>query len=235
MQEVSSALAFQAPTLHLTIEHRLGAVRPAAILPCFSKDLSPSFLAKKPAEGQPVRLCFFGRLAENKGVPLLLSSLRSLNDAELELDIWGSGPLREQLSRLIDELSLADRVVLRDRYPDGEQYARLLSSYHGLVLPSQMSEGVPLVLLEAASVGLPFIATDVGAIRDCAVDNPDVTVIPTGEDALRESLPRWVAALRNGKFDPARLQSWFVRHHSRSVVETTWRKMLADPRGYFGA
>jgi glycosyltransferase involved in cell wall biosynthesis len=235
MLQVSSALAFQAPTLHSTLEDRFGIDRPAAVLPCFSKDLPPHFLAKKPIEGEAVRVCFFGRLAENKGLSLLLSSLRNLSDTEFQLDIWGAGPLKDQLAQEIEQLRLSSRVRLCGRYPDGENYARLLSSYHGLVLPSQRNEGVPLVLLEAASVGVAFMATDVGAIRDCAVDNPDVTVVPTGRDALSEHLPAWLARLRGGKFDPARLRSWFMINHSRPVVEGIWRRMLSDPPKFFHA
>ena len=45
-----------------------------------------------------------------------------------------------------------------------------MSSYDCLILPS-FNEGLPLVLIECLSIGIPFITTKVGAIEDLLIKN----------------------------------------------------------------
>ena len=47
---------------------------------------------------------------------------------------------------------------------------KIMSYYDCLILPS-FNEGLPLVLIECLSIGIPFITTKVGAIGDLLIEN----------------------------------------------------------------
>ena len=72
------------------------------------------------------------------------------------LEIYGEGSLRKELQDKIDSLNLTDTLVLKDnekniqsKYLEGSIY--VMSSRY---------EGMPMVLLEAMSYGLPLVSFD---------------------------------------------------------------------------
>lgn len=71
------------------------------------------------------------------------------------LDVYGSGNDMEKLSRLVNELGLASRVVLHGKVTNVQQ--RLLNN-RIFVLSSDF-EGIPNALLEAMALGMPVIST----------------------------------------------------------------------------
>jgi len=232
------AIGAQTPALLQAVEAAFGSIHPVAVLPCFhqihTNSCAPSFA---PPVEEGIRLAYFGRLAGNKGLSLLLQSVAELALPSLaQLDIWGAGPMREELEQqILGHPVLAARASLKGRYPDGHAYLELLSSYHGFVLPSQACEGLPLVLLEAASVGLPILTTAIGGIADFGQDNPDVLMMDVGIPALRAGLAQFVNDLQLGRFQRPRLQAYFENHYSRTAIEAAWNVMLNDHHHFFGA
>ena len=118
--------------------------------------------------GSPGRvvLCV-ARLDREKGVDLLLSALRHIEDPSLRLWIVGGGPLFGELARDADPR--ASFLGERGDVP------RLLGAADLFVLPSR-SEGTSNALLEAMAAGVPCIATDVDGNRE--------VVRPSGERLL---------------------------------------------------
>ena len=99
-----------------------------------------------------------GRLDYQKGFDYLINvwSVVSRKHPDWHLDIYGDGPLRQQLQKLIDSQNLCTSVTLCGRTSAiSEEYAE-----HSVYVMSSRAEGFPLVLLEAASCGLPLIAFD---------------------------------------------------------------------------
>lgn len=229
-----TATAVQSPGLLQAQREKLGRAHKIGVLPCYSQHLNQKYLANNPCVGEQLKIAFFGRLANNKGLFELIESIAALPvDMRPLCDIWGRGEIQSELNKKIQSLHLDNIVSLKGAFPGGDEYVKLLSTYHGFVLPSQFCEGLPLVLLEAASVGLPFLSTDVGAISDCAIENPDVRIIKTGQIALNEGLKKWLNALRNGYFQPSRLRDWYLKYHSRECQEEIWLDMLENKIGFF--
>jgi glycosyltransferase involved in cell wall biosynthesis len=231
------AIGAQTPTLKQAVAAAFESSPPVAVLPCFHQILAnPSAPCSPPPVEEGIRLAYFGRLAGNKGLLLLLRAVAELASPALaRLDIWGTGPVREELDSLIRaHPEIGARVSLKGRYPAGQDYIELLGSYHGLVLPSQACEGLPLVLLEAASVGLPILTTRIGGIVDFAGDNPDVVTMEVGLPALRQGLEEFVEQLQSDSFQRARQQAYFATHYSRTAIEESWSLMLQNPHRFFG-
>lgn len=106
------------------------------------------------------------RFVEKKGIDDLLRAvalIRSSLKNKLTLLIVGKGPLLNTYMRMIDELSIRDRVIVRGP-ADRTEVPKLLRSADVLVQVSRTSsagdmEGIPVILMEAMCSGIPVIAT----------------------------------------------------------------------------
>lgn len=107
--------------------------------------------------GSVFRFVAIGRLVHQKAFDVLISAKRLCGSSrDWQVHIFGAGPDRDTLQRQIEEAGLEGEVMLR-----GETAAPLeeLLNADAFVLPSRF-EGLPTVLVLAAAVGLPIVATD---------------------------------------------------------------------------
>ncbi|MEO5824821.1 MAG: glycosyltransferase [Gemmatimonadales bacterium] len=120
-----------------------------------------------------------GSMVGIKGVDLLLRAHAELVQPRPLLALIGDGPERRSLEQLAAELGTSQQVHFSGRLPHDE----LVTWYRAadvFALPS-LSEGTPNVLQEASACGLPFVATDVGAVRELATGAD--RVVPTRDPA----------------------------------------------------
>jgi glycosyltransferase involved in cell wall biosynthesis len=107
---------------------------------------------------------FVGRLAPVKNHPLLLKAFQIafLSNSGLRLWIVGDGSERKKLEGLARDLGIAERVTFF-----GEQLdvAPFFSAADVFIMSSK-SEGLPISLLQALSLGLPAIVTGVGGMAE---------------------------------------------------------------------
>ncbi len=103
-------------------------------------------------EDVPLLLCL-GRLHPVKGLDTAIRALAKVPDAYLW--IAGEGPLKDELIKLIKELSLTDRVRFLGWRTDKEA---LLATADIVVFPSRQ-EGFGNVILEAWASKTPIVAT----------------------------------------------------------------------------
>jgi glycosyltransferase involved in cell wall biosynthesis len=129
------------------------------------------------ADGAPARrfdrqrIGSLANLRPEKGMQYLLHAAVLVREQfpAARIDIWGDGPMRGQLERLVTTLGVGGTVTLHGKT---EQPQRVLDDLDIFVLPS-LSEGRSNVLLEAMAGGLAVIATDVG--DSAAVVEDEVT------------------------------------------------------------
>jgi glycosyltransferase involved in cell wall biosynthesis len=109
-----------------------------------------------PREGKAILAA--GRLSPQKGFDMLLAAYRQVaaDHPDWTLHIFGAGPKDDRLRRLAAEYGLDGPVRLRGRTADLAGEMERASVY---VLSSRF-EGMPMVLLEAMSKGLPVVAFD---------------------------------------------------------------------------
>ena len=120
---------------------------------------------KKLSSSPPYRLAFLGRWHPNKGVDLLLDSLKMLGDEDWrkieEVRICGGGPLEEAVRSDCELLKSEGRPVLVKGYLGKAEAADLLMWADYLLLPSRM-ESIPVVFSDAMQSECPLIAMPVG-------------------------------------------------------------------------
>ena len=101
----------------------------------------------------------------------LLSNVRFL--------VVGDGPLREELEALAERLDL-DRHV---RFLGFRSNARALVELLDVLVVPSLSEGAPLVILEAMAAGIPVVASAVGGIPDQIRHEREGLLVPPGNSA----------------------------------------------------
>ncbi|MGY4602910.1 colanic acid/amylovoran biosynthesis glycosyltransferase [Bradyrhizobium sp. USDA 4474] len=154
---------------------------------------APFWSPSAPVKLSSTQLVSVGRLCEQKGQLILLDALAALSREGLrfEMTIVGDGPLRPALERRIQELGLEGQVAITGWLSNTQVRERILGA-RALVLPS-FAEGLPVVLMEAAALSRPVIATYVAGIPELVLDRVSGWLVPAGHvgrlrDAIRECL-----------------------------------------------
>ena len=142
----------------------------------------------EPADGEPYVLVV-GRLRIRKGLEILLQALARARDRgqRLRLVVAGDGERREVLDTLCERLGLGASVHWAGRCSRSEA-TRLRRRAAALIVPSTY-EGMPLVVLEAMSDGVPVIASAVSGIPEVVIDGETGWLVPPERsDALAGAL-----------------------------------------------
>jgi glycosyltransferase involved in cell wall biosynthesis len=128
---------------------------------------------------------YVGLLAEHKGWQIIAQAVLKVRAAgrKVRLVIAGSGPQADLAHSLSREHSEAIEFLGHISDPRRNLMPRL----HVLSLMSTY-EGLPMVLLEAASVGLPMVATAVGGVREILEDDVTGRVVLRSVDCLAQTI-----------------------------------------------
>ncbi len=222
------SLAPDAATVHLSY-HGLNLSRfPAYDRPQSSRDGQ--------ASDKPVVIVSVGRAVDKKGFDILLNALASL-PATLH---WrfvhiGGGPQLPELKALAHQLLIDDRITWLGAVDQNEVLANYKKA-DVFVLACRISsdgdrDGLPNVLLEAASQGLACISTNISGIPEFFDSGNGLLVEPERADLLAAALTRAVESpsLRYslGKAAQAKLRADFDYHNSIAqlvdLFENAWQ------------
>jgi glycosyltransferase involved in cell wall biosynthesis len=132
-----------------------------------------------------------GRLSLEKGPDVLLDALRLIDLDGVVSSFVGDGPLMSSLRERARAAGLDDHVRWHGLVPDA---AILFPAFDVLVLSSR-TEGSPMVLLEAMSMGIPVVAARVGGIPDM-VGSLEAVLVPRDDP---EALARALSHVRSDR------------------------------------
>jgi glycosyltransferase involved in cell wall biosynthesis len=168
-----------------------------------------------------------GQFVERKGCWVVLESLRKLIDkGEKVRFLWlGTSSLDNETAERISGYGLGDAfrfLSAQERGPTRRDTLGLLATADIFVLAS-FREGLPIALVEAMALGLPCIASRVGAIPE-AIDHDasGLLVDPNDPDALADA----IRALINDEdsrrmFGTAARAIAFEKFNQRTTAEET--------------
>lgn len=132
-----------------------------------------------------IKLVTVGRLIPLKQIDRLILALRECN--ETGLVVVGDGPERERLKALVSAHDLTGRVYFAGQRTRSETLS-LMAACDLFVLNSTF-EGLPHVVLEAMSLGLPVVATAAGGTPELVRDGENgILIAPHAKGALAETL-----------------------------------------------
>jgi glycosyltransferase involved in cell wall biosynthesis len=128
----------------------------------------------------PVRFAMVSRLVEQKGCRQSVSAFAEVASKrpEVALEIFGDGPLRDELERLVQAHQVADRVTFHGDV-DNAVLAQELPRCDVFLQHSLIGEGASVSIVEAMASGLPVVTTALGGNVDLVLDG--VTGFTVGE------------------------------------------------------
>lgn len=169
---------------------------------------------RKPAP--PYRLLAVGRFARTKGFPQLFTAMARLRreNFPVRLTLIGDGSWKKRLLAILDRLRLRDSVDMPGFVPN-DRLASYMQSHDLLVVPSVVHangdrDGIPNVIMEACSLGLPVVATDVCGIGEVIRNGETGLLVPQRDTA---ALAR---AIREQLENPE--QAWKMACNARTLI-----------------
>lgn len=184
-------------------------------------------VAQAPVARDFNKVVFVGRLSHQKRLDHLVGSFAHI--ARLRpattFDVYGKGDQQNWLAELIAEAGIENQVTL---HGFTDQPLRAFASA-GLSLMTSYYEGLPLTLLEAMSVGTPFVAYDLNyGPAEVIRDGVDGVLVENGNP---EAVAQAAVALLD---DPARLVAIskaareITRRYTLDAHKELWSMLLEE-------
>jgi len=172
----------------------------------------PDFLPKPKYKTNVVNAFFLSRFAHNKGIDILFEAIEKLNSEGLadkfHFRLGGKGPLYDFYLKKNKCKNIELLGFVKD-----EDVNSLFEASDLFVFPT-LYEGMPTVVLEAMSYGLPIIVSDVGATK-VIVNHKNGKIIEAG------SVESLVAALK-----------WFCNLNEEKIIELSNSSILKVKQNY---
>ncbi|MBB3351026.1 colanic acid/amylovoran biosynthesis glycosyltransferase [Rhizobium sp. BK049] len=174
---------------------------------------------RTPQPGMPLRFILVGRMTEKKGhiyaIEAFAELVRRRPDLNVQFDVVGSGPLREDIDALAASLGLKEQIVIHGSLPHAE-VRKLLGEAHVFVLPSVTAadgdmEGIPVAIMEAMAMGLPVISTLHSGIPELVAHDVSGLLVAERDTASLSAAMEQLAA------DPQKVSR--MGQYGRQIVE----------------
>ncbi len=173
---------------------------------------------------------FVGKIRESKGVGLLLTAMEQVWQTSPQTPLvlvggaeFGQGRIERQtpfLKHLQERLEKAAGPVILTGFIPPSQVAQAYLLGDILAAPSQIPEGLPLVVLEASASGLPIITTRMGGIPEFVLDGVNGLLMANPEDTAE--LADKIGALLA---DAAQRRRLGEGGRSRVLEQFSWEKI----------
>ncbi len=177
-------------------------------------------------------LISIARFTAQKDHPTLVRAMPAVlkEFPEAVLLLVGSGPDISDIHDLVAELAIERSVLFGGRRDD---IASLLASTDVFILAS-LFEGLPLVVLEAMSAGVPVVATAVGGTVEALGQDHPYLVEPGQPAALAEAIASLLrdpnAAKRTGDAERSRFARHFSAARMSAETEKIYQSILNSPK-----
>lgn len=170
--------------------------------------LKPNFLQVDPGvgSGNENYALYVGRLAPEKGIETLLKAWEEIGE-RVPIKIVGDGEMAPRLAQLSNELPGVDYIGPRSQ----TEVLALMKKSLVLVFPSMWYECLPRTIIEAYGVGLPVIASNIGAMKSLILHGQTGLHFSAGDSGDLAEKVLWA------KEHPERLAS--MRKSARAVFE----------------
>ena len=130
-------------------------------------------------------LLYVGQVTEHKGVLFLIQVFRKyFKNREINLEIIGNGDdleIAKKLSTNLENIKFLGKL-------SHQKVQEKMQEVHALIVPSLCYENSPTVIYEAASLGLPIIASNLGGIPELINKFGGYLFTPHNEKDLKEKI-----------------------------------------------
>lgn len=142
--------------------------------------------AQLPARVLPrkgLHIAYIGGLSWQKGVHGLVTAVNQLPTSGVKLTIYGDTTAFPDYVAHLKQLAQHPGIHLAGRIPHAQLW-QALADVDVVVVPSLWYETASLIVQEAFAMGVPVIASALGALRERVNDGVDGVLVPPGETAV---------------------------------------------------
>jgi glycosyltransferase involved in cell wall biosynthesis len=143
-----------------------------------------------PEEAEPI-LASVGSFEHRKGHPVLFDALQKLVSGSLpnaHLLMVGDGPDEDMLKARVIEMGLEHHVTF---FPFTSHPELIFERIDLTVMSSLYKEGLPNVILESMSMGVPVVSTNLGGVPEAVIDGETGYMVAPGDsDSLAEAISK---------------------------------------------
>lgn len=155
----------------------------------------------------PYRILAVGRFCRKKGFPYLITAMARLRREKfpVHLTLVGDGNWHHRIVSQIHRLGLENDIDLPGFVPH-DHLMRFMKSHNMMIVPSVIHQngdrdGIPNVIMEALTNGMPVIATDVCGISEVIHPGKTGLLIPQRDaraicSAIRWTVDHWDESLK---------------------------------------
>jgi len=130
-----------------------------------------------------------------KGVQILIEAIYSLNKSNIKLTILGDcdNDYGRAMVALSERLKMKEQIIFLGKQLDVRPYIAKSDLYVIPTLDEGRKEGMPMALVEAMSMGLPVLGSDITGINFVLRDFKDLLFKAGDSDDLALKLQRFIA------------------------------------------
>jgi glycosyltransferase involved in cell wall biosynthesis len=170
---------------------------------------------------------YVGRLEAVKNLPLLLHGFLSARTKLPEMQLWivGDGSQRGSLEKMVDDLGLRSNVTFWGQQLDVTPF---FASADAFVM-SSVSEGLPMSLLQAFSIGLPAVVTGVGGMAEVVrLAQAGLIVASSDEEAMADAILRMATEEGARQVFTQNATAAFQAHFTLPVMVNEYMRLYRD-------
>jgi glycosyltransferase involved in cell wall biosynthesis len=185
----------------------------------------------------PFRLITASALVQSKNVEAVIRSFAAGRawESRLTLRIYGDGPDRPRLQRLVEQLRCSASVTFAGHVPRDELFREMQRASIFVLLSKKPSERLPNVLKEALWAGCAVISSDSEGIEEL-LPNPSIGIVvdPGDTQAVEAALHNLLSqSPEDGQRRRERARAFLAEHYSsassmRAYVRA-WRSRMHIP------
>lgn len=177
------------------------------------------------------QIAMVARFDESKGHKILfqaLSCLKNESNLNIKLNLYGSSK-GEKAINIVEQIERYDLTDLCQVHNFVDNVQLELLNMDCLILPSLEYESMPMSIIEAMSVGLPVIASDVGGVSELIRNEIDGLVVPAGNPAILSSkiLDLYMDTSKRERMKQSALARYFEKF-SATLMSTKYHQLSTN-------
>ncbi|MCD4762064.1 glycosyltransferase, partial [bacterium] len=170
-----------------------------------------------------------GRFTKEKNFPLLIDAFKEVHKkhSKARLLIIGRGPLSGKLNDLVKTRGLLNEIRFMYWVDKVFPYYKVADAY----VLSSSSEGWSMAIVEAASVALPIIMTDVGLAGEVIKNESSGLIVPVGDksrlvDAMIKIMEHKEIRDNLGQAGKEATERLLNKQETLSLYKESWQKAM---------
>lgn len=206
----------------------LGTVAPRKIVTVYNAAAplrEPAIAELPPKSG--FTLVFVGRLQPVKNLSLMLNAFRIALNSQPSLRLWivGDGSERAALEQLARSLNIPEQVTFWGQQMDVAPFFAAADAF----IMSSKSEGLPLSLLQALSLGVPAIVPDVGGMPEVVRQTGSGYIVPpAAPDAMAAAILKMANSAAERNLFSSNARAGFCSHFDLKTMTDAYMRLYRD-------